>query len=173
MLKLQNENEFRRIAYAFMSVFSNIEAVTLSSDGANKSIDLWKSNDITCYYGVYSYRRPRYEQVRGGLVTRNRNHLISDCLVKTDFPVNISPDKHYYMERSNIFFPFKFSSYRKYEFLGETKRHLECIANLMKLKKINIGYNNKYTFTDDENTIYSMNFRGANGNIHYKGDISY
>lgn len=169
MLRLTTENQFKRIAYAFFSTFSQIEAITLSFDDRNNCcIDFWKTNELTSRYGVYEHRtnnRWSYTNIRN----RNRTGLFSSLKVITSF--NHSDENNFFVERDDVMCQYKNNNVSFTE--SEAKEKMKKIAKLLNLDKIIVEDGNVFTFVDDDRDIQRLSFRGAGGLINYRGDLNY
>jgi hypothetical protein len=166
MIVINNEQEFKKIAYALMRVFNNIEAITISEYATVYKMDLWKTTELRNYGGIYANRAPSYCRAIYGFGNRNRTHLINSLNIK----VNYIPIERC-VTRSVFLTPYKQTN--RVFVQNQAKERLSKIANIMKLKKINIAEGNIYTIVDEENLEQTVSFRGANSGITYKGEIVY
>lgn len=166
MIVINNEHEFKKIAYALMCVFNNIEAITISEYASVYKIDLWKTVELRNYGGIYANRAPSWCRTIYGFSDRNRTHLIDSLNVQ----VNYIPNERC-VTRGMFFTPFKQTN--RVAVRNHAKERLSKIANIMQLKKINIGDGNIYTIVDKDNLEQTVSFRGANSGITYKGEIVY
>lgn len=169
MIQVCDIKEFKRISYAIMSAFNNIEAITISKDYfGNRTLDFWKTNAIhRNRYGIYIYNNvSRHFDYCDMLINRNKTKLIDSIPITEN-----SVTDNTYIDRNNILFPYKHTNRICSDI--RAKNYLSTIAKLLNLKEITIGGYGKYTFKNNNDENYIVNLRGAGGEICYRGTVNF
>ena len=168
MLKIRNKNHFRRLAYAFMSVFNNIEAVTISFNSGDWKLDFWKRDTAFNQRGIFTCRQMPYWNL--SFPNRSKTYLLDSIAITTNF--SYDECEPMFVSRTEFMQLYKNPNRMFREF--EAKEKLKIIAKMLNCNEIEIGENNIFEFRKPENfEKVTIKMRGAGSNIMYKGVLSY